>query len=181
MTEAGEEVLATYGAHSNDKLLVHYGFMLPSARASAQGSASSPSHWPADDDVRLDHLIIPQLSAQIQGQLQNTGFLGSYALLPASNELCFRTQVAVRAKLLTCNEWEYFVTNGEDLAGDHSEEVEGFVGKLLGRWREEALKKIDEILKLEYGNEILSCAEAEKMVVMRWVQIIEGLDRFLEG
>ena len=38
---AGEEILATYGAHPNDKLLIHYGFILD--------SPAGPSN---DDDIR---------------------------------------------------------------------------------------------------------------------------------
>jgi hypothetical protein len=47
----GDEVLATYGAHSNDKLLVHYGFIC----------ASTMQHASPDDEVRLDHVIISRM------------------------------------------------------------------------------------------------------------------------
>lgn len=80
-----------------------------------------------DDDVRLDHLIIPRLSESIQQHLQDLGFLGAYALIPATNELCFRAQVAIRAALLTCTEWEFFATNGEDLASDQTDAVKNFL------------------------------------------------------
>lgn len=117
VSEPGEEILATYGAHSNDKLLVHYGFV-----------PITPIGDPSpDDDVRLDHLIITRLSEDIQQHLQDLGFLGAYALIPATNELCFRAQVAVRAALLTCTEWEFFATNGEDLASDQSHAVKNFL------------------------------------------------------
>ena len=149
---AGEEVLATYGAHSNDKLLVHYGFIL----------SSDPSRPNSDDDIRLDHLILPQLDASLRAQLQDVGYLGSYALLPASNELCFKTQVAIRAILQTCNEWEYFVACGEDLTTDCTVDVEKFVEKLLREWRSTAL---------------MGCAH-EGMLGLRWKQIVQAIDAF---
>lgn len=155
LKEPGEEVLATYGAHSNDKLLVHYGFI-----CSHTSDGPSP-----DDDIRLDHLIIPKLSVAVRDQLQDVGFLGAYALLPATNELCFKTQVAVRAALLTCNEWEYFVACGEDLSVDYTSEVNEFVKSLLAEYRKTAI---------EYSG-------APGMLGLRWTQIVEAIDQWIEG
>lgn len=153
MEEPGEEILATYGAHSNDKLLVHYGFV-----CSHQPNGHSP-----DDDIRLDHLILPKLSQDVRERLQDVGFLGAYALLPATNELCFKTQVAVRAALQTCNEWEYFVACGEDLSEDHTLEVERFVEPLL----------------LEYRKVAFEYCDAPGMIGLRWQQIGEAIDNFV--
>ena len=159
--EPGEETLATYGAHSNNKLLVHYGFI-------CSHTLEGPS---IDDDIRLDHLILPKLNPDIQSQLQDVGFLGAYALLPANNELCFKTQVAVRAAILTCNEWEYFVTNGEDLSVDYTTAVNDFVKKLLVEYRGLALGKISELRGL--GN-----STAKGTLSLRWTQIIDAIDAF---
>ena len=151
--ERGEEIFATYSSHSNDKLLVHYGFICPHT-----------PHGPSDDDIRLDHLIIPKLSIEVQNQLQDVGFLGAYALLPAKNELCFKTQVAVRAAVLTCNEWEFFVACGEDLTVDRTPEVNAFVKPLLAEYRKEAARYCD----------------AHGMLGLRWTQILDAIDAFSE-
>lgn len=53
-------------------------------------------------------------------------------------DICFKTQVAVRAELLTANEWEYFVANGEDLSGDKSAAVGKWLAPVLQKYRHRA-------------------------------------------
>lgn len=154
-------MLVTYGAHSNDKLLVHYGFI----------NSSSHSKPSADDDIRLDHLILPKLSPEIQRQLQDVGFLGAYSLVPATNELCFKTQVAVRAALLTCNEWEHFMSSGDDLGLDHTQQVNDFVKVLLSQYRSDAVQRLQDTSKLEEST-------ARSILSQRWQQIIDAVDKF---
>ena len=161
MKEPGEEILATYGAHSNEKLLVHYGFI-------CSNTSTGPS---VDDDIRLDHIIIPNLDPKVRDQLQDVGFLGAYALLPASNELCFKTQVAVRAALLTSNEWEYYIANGEDLAVDQTPIVYEFVKKLLQDYRVDAVQKL-QVLREQEDTTVRA------ILCLRWTQIIEAIDAF---
>jgi hypothetical protein len=185
----GEEVLATYGSHSNDKLLVHYGFIC----------ASPQQHASADDEIRLDHVILPHLSDETKSQLQDVGFLGAYALLPSSYscnhsksakncaascrqpwEICFKTQVAVRAVLLTANEWEYFVTNGEDLSGDKSVAVNDWLRPHLqslnseAAWKIQALDELDQDVGRDH-------ALAVSMMRERWTQISVHLGNFLDS
>ncbi|KAI6927477.1 hypothetical protein D0869_16038 [Hortaea werneckii] len=158
--EAGEEVLATYGAHSNDKLLVHYGFVIDSPYGVA-----SP-----DDDIRLDHILLPKLEERVKAQLQDVGFLGAYALLPQSNELCFKTQVAVRAQLLTANEWEYFMTNGEDMSSDQSGAVKAFMVPLMRTYYDECVVRIGSL-----GGE----STAADLMKTRWTQIQRAVDAYI--
>lgn len=73
--------------------------------------------------------------------------------------------------LLTCNEWEYFVTNGEDLSIDYSSAVKDFVKDFLGHYRKDAMQKIDEIQAQGDGL-------AQVILRMRWTQIIEAIDAF---
>ena len=139
---------------------MHYGFVLP----------NSPN---IDDDIRLDHLIIPKLEARIRTQLQDVGFLGAYALLPATNELCFKTQVAVRAVLLTCNEWEYFAESGEDLSGDTTPAVNEWVKDLLRMYRSEAVAKLKQVDQLEDST-------PKDLLRLRWTQIVDGINAFMD-
>lgn len=164
---AGEEALATYGAHSNDKLLVHYGFVCAS-------SADQPN---IDDDIRLDHLLLPKLSESVRNQLRDVGFLGAYALLPASNELCFKTQVAVRAVLLTCNEWEYFVANGEDLGDDQTPAVRSFMEPLLSAYHTTAVDKLKLLASPDMHEDYKEVQVA--LLETRWMQIRDAIDAFL--
>jgi hypothetical protein len=160
----GEEILATYGSHSNDKLLVHYGFI-----CTASDGGPSP-----DDGIRLDDLIIPKLEPATRDQLQDVGFLGNYNLSPATNEICFKTEVAVRAALLSSNEWEYFISNGEDLGQDHSRHVRSYiVGIFITYWEDvfDILQKVD---LLEDGNADV----AKALLNARWEQILNAVQRF---
>ncbi|KAI5209307.1 hypothetical protein AUEXF2481DRAFT_3484 [Aureobasidium subglaciale EXF-2481] len=164
--EPGEEILATYGAHSNDKLLVHYGFILP------QSSLD-------DDEIRLDHVILPRLTNTQQSALQDVGFLGGYALLPSSGGLCFKTQVAVRSVLLTANEWEHYMGSGEDLADDKDEEVLDWLKPALELYVEEA-KAAVAALEVQSEEKTGDLANKLKLLQARWEQIEAALESFLE-
>lgn len=163
-TDSGEEILATYGAHSNDKLLVHYGFL----HSSPTGSTG------ADDEIRLDAIILPNLSSTLKDQLQDVGFLGGYALSPETGEICFKTEVAIRATLLTANEWEYFVSRGEDLSEDRTREVRGLVKKWLREYRPH-VTGMTEAVDEGAGH---CWKSAHELAKARWRQIGDAIDRF---
>lgn len=97
---AGEELLVSYGAHSNDFLMGEYGFLLPSN---------------GRDTVPLDRVILPDLTQAQKQTLQHRGYLGGYALQHPSQdarakpEVCFRTQVAAHLLVLPYSEWMEFV------------------------------------------------------------------------
>lgn len=118
---------------------MHYGFI-----CSYSNDLPSP-----DDDIRLDHIILPTLSEEVRSRLQDVGFLGGYALLPATKELCFKTQVAIRATFLTANEWEYFMGTGEDLGEDCTAEVERRVRESCKSYLEQKLQAMEALRKME--------------------------------
>jgi hypothetical protein len=148
-------------------------------------------------------VILPNFSDETKSQLQDVGFLGAYALLPSSYpcsrskspktasegcaakcrqpwEICFKTQVAVRAVLLTANEWEYFVTNGEDLSGDKSAAVNDWLRPHLQGLRSEAAQKVQvlEEVEAEIGEDhVLAVA----MMKERWSQIVVHLGHSLDS
>ncbi|KAF2401991.1 SET domain-containing protein [Trichodelitschia bisporula] len=78
--EEGEEVVVSYGPHTNAFLLVEYGFTL--------------KHNP-HDTLCLDSVILPGLSEEQEEWLEAHNYLGGYVL--SSSGFCFRTQVALRA------------------------------------------------------------------------------------
>ncbi|KAL1301604.1 hypothetical protein AAFC00_005833 [Neodothiora populina] len=162
----GDEILATYGAHPNDKLLVHYGFILP----------DSP-----DDEIRLDHVILSRMTESQQSTLQDVGFLGGYALDPTTNELCFKTQVAIRSVLLTANEWEHYMGSGEDLASDKEGEVYAWLRPALDEYAAQAESAIERLVSLRKDVKSSNTAFESKLALLqaRWVQIQQALERFM--
>ncbi|KAJ4298586.1 hypothetical protein N0V88_003616 [Collariella sp. IMI 366227] len=109
--EEGEEVYICYGKHSNDFLLVEYGFCLERNR------------W---DEVCVDEAVMPALREGERAILEERGFLGSYVL--DEGTVCYRTQVAVR--LL----WEEVQRKVDELLAEmlskYCEKIEGRIKKL---------------------------------------------------
>jgi hypothetical protein len=86
----------------------------------------------------------------------------------------------VRAVLLTANEWEYFVTNGEDLSGDKSATVNDWLRPHLQGLRSEAMLKVQA---LEEVDESVGEDHALAVAMMkdRWRQIAVHVGIFLDS
>ncbi|PSK34895.1 hypothetical protein B9Z65_1478 [Elsinoe australis] len=160
-----EEILATYGAHSNDKLLVHYGFTVPDS---------------SDDSISLDAIIMPHLTRSQKQDLEAVGYLGNYSLTPDTNELCFRTQVALRARCLTSNEWEFFMNSGDDIATDQDADVRRDLAVFIQQaattraTNEKALQEVKNNLP-DSADEKRACFE---LILQRCDQIESALTQF---
>ncbi|KAK8065441.1 hypothetical protein PG997_012188 [Apiospora hydei] len=85
--EAGEEVFASYGDHSNDFLLGEYGFVM------------DENKW---DFVCLDEVILPRLTRAQKRELEASGHAGPYMLAADSGPS--RHLVAVLQKLAPSGE-----------------------------------------------------------------------------
>ncbi|SMR64402.1 unnamed protein product [Zymoseptoria tritici ST99CH_3D1] len=160
----GEEVLISYGSHSNEKLLLHYGF-LP--------SASPPS---PDDSIMLDSVILPKLRPSIRTALEDAGFLGSYAYLPSTQDICFRTQAAMRA--VNGADWEHFVATGEDSGKSLEDDCRGWLKPVVQESVDFAKERVTEM----DGELLIDGAERAKtqlcLIRERWQQIVSALDDF---
>jgi hypothetical protein len=146
--EEGEEINISYGSHSNDFLLTEYGFIL------------SENKW---DEIRLDHIIISELSTKQRDQLEGIGFLGKYVL--DKYTVCHRTQVAVRSFCVPLSKWHQFV-NGEDDGEDDQVKADQVLLKLLKRYKEQATEASEQVASLEVGH-----FNQREMLDRRWKQI----------
>lgn len=162
--EKGDEVHISYGSHSNDFLLVEYGFVL------------ARNHW---DEVRLDDdVVLPALTRRQREELEDVGFLGNYVL--DNDTLCHRTQVALRQMAvtgryggLTMDEWRKFVSGLDD--GEKSQaKVDALAVGLLEKYEATIKTKEKELRKLRFqeedGDEDMNESRRE-MLLKRWVQI----------
>ncbi|CAF9931011.1 MAG: hypothetical protein HETSPECPRED_007771 [Heterodermia speciosa] len=157
--EPGEEVFVSYGSHSNDFLLVEYGFVLDSNR------------W---DYVPIHDTLIPDiLNHKSQRQkLDRVGYLGNYTL--TSDGVCHRTQVAIRGLILDDKDFRRFVHGQENFdERDEAQANEFIATKVLQvyNWEAEealqALKRVDDIgIQVQKG-----------IMMKRWVQIRNMIQR----
>ncbi|WYZ45568.1 hypothetical protein EsH8_VIII_000884 [Colletotrichum jinshuiense] len=149
---AGEEIHICYGRHSNDFLLVEYGFVM------AQGE----NEW---DEACLDDAVLPRLDAAHRRRLEDRGFLGKYML--DAEMVCYRTQVALRTLVMPARRWAQFVDGFTDGEAEQPQ-VDGLLLEIMTAYDEEITSKIGEVDGLDEGEEF-----QRRMVVARWKQIQE--------
>jgi len=151
--EKGEEIYISYGCHSNDFLLAEYGFILDENR------------W---DEVSLDPFILPLLSEKQKEELEEAGFLGKYVL--DRDDICYRTQVALRVLCLPSRKWQRFLNGFDDGKLDLAA-----VGQTLRKVIQSHLNQVDENLKLLTG---LNCGltSQRETLKQRWQQIRQLLE-----
>lgn len=132
-----------------------------------------------DDSVSLDDIILGNgnVTAEQRSALETAGYLGNYNLIPSTNEICFRTQVAIRTLILTSNEWEFFMTTGDDITSDQTEEVKAHLTKMIEphlKTVAEKMKKLEQAKKQGRGREgVLG------IIIERWKQIQEALEQYI--
>jgi hypothetical protein len=126
--KAGEEVYVSYGSHTNDFLLVEYGFILGSNKC---------------DSLPLDHLILPELSSSQIETLKDDGFYGTYTLTPSPPQACHRTQAVLR--LLTLPERRYSVfVGGTDDGATEQGIVNAYLLQLLKKYERQVMEALEE-------------------------------------
>jgi hypothetical protein len=145
---SGEEIHICYGRHSNDFLLVEYGFLLGRNR------------W---DEVCLDEVILPELTDRQRRHLEDASFLGKYVL--DYDTVCYRTQMALRILCMPLREWQNIADGFGD--GDaHQGEVDQRLLALLRKFEGSAKSRIDEINRSDAGK-----AWQREILITRWRQI----------
>lgn len=127
--KAGEEVYVSYGSHTNDFLLVEYGFILASNKC---------------DSLSLDHLILPELSSSQIETLKEDGFYGTYTLMASPTQVCHRTQAVIR--LLTLPERRYSVfVGGTDDGSTEQGIVNAYLLQLLKKYQRQVMEALEEV------------------------------------
>ncbi|KAL1876290.1 hypothetical protein Daus18300_002918 [Diaporthe australafricana] len=161
--EKGDEVHISYGSHSNDFLLVEYGFVL------------ARNHW---DEVCLDEVILAALTKRQKDELEDVGFLGNYVL--DNDTVCHRTQVALRQMAVTgrhgglpIDEWRKFVSGLDDGEKSQARVDELMVG-LLEKCEATIKATEKELRRLRFqeedGDEDMNESRRETLL-RRWGQI----------
>lgn len=158
--EAGEELFVRYGAHSNDFLLVEYGFTLP----------LSLNEW---DETRLDPYLCPLIVAKGTGKkelLEGAGFWGHYML--DGGTVCYRTQMALRIVCLTEKQWVQ-VRDGERDEDEDADAANEVLHKVLRAYEKDVRKTLNGVAKATVDETI------KESLRTRWLQIKELVDAAL--
>lgn len=150
---AGEELFFSYGAHSNDLLLVEYGFVLE------QNS---------DDSLPLDHLVLSRLDADQVATLKADGFYANYTLSPREPVVCHRTQAVLRLLTLPERRYAAFVSGTDEGPADQARVNEYLVG-LLVEYERQIMDILEEVEGLVVGGEVKP--EQKSVLLLRWRQI----------
>ena len=154
----GDEVRICYGRHSNDFLLVEYGFVMDGG-----GPDDGGNRW---DEVCLDDAVLPRLSARQRALLDARGFLGGYVL--DAETVCYRTEVAVRLLCMSSvRAWSRFV-DGADNGVDSQAEFDALLRELLVEYRDDVARRIDDIARLDVGEEV-----QRQLLRTRWRQVLQ--------
>ncbi|KAI1328632.1 SET domain-containing protein [Xylariaceae sp. FL0255] len=152
----GDEIKIGYGRHSNDFLLVEYGFTL------------EPNCW---DETLLDEVILSRFNEKQKDKLEEFGFLGNYVV--DKETVCHRTQVALRLLYCKAGEWRKFVAGVTD--GETSQPA---VDKLLLEVLKETKRKAEAMI--EEIEDLFSLPEKHwdqrDVLIRRWYQIGVLLD-----
>lgn len=178
--KAGEEVFVSYGSHTNDFLLVEYGFML-----------QSNTH----DSIPLDHLILPLLSTEQSNALKEDGFFAKYTLFPASPTICHRTQAVLRLIVLDSKRYSSFVGGDDDGSRDQARLNEYLVG-ILTKYSREIMIVLEEAQDIKVVKESRrntrsssSITREEEVIrpgqkdalIRRWKQIRDIVNKAVEA
>ncbi|PHH76423.1 hypothetical protein CDD82_4002 [Ophiocordyceps australis] len=144
----GQELLIRYGAHSNDHLLVEYGFTLD-------------SH--PEDAILLDPYLCPVFIAPQRHLLRQSHFWQRYIL--GSDEPCYRTLTALRLLCLSTTQWRAVLDGSRD--EDHDRDaVHAQLLKLLFQLQKDVRSKLAQLHRIKAGTPAMRTS-----LRTRWLQI----------
>lgn len=143
-----------YGSHSNDFLLVEYGFTLPRGLNTF-------------DEVCLDPYLCPRLSPAQRDALDARGFWAGYML--DAETACYRTQVALRVLCLAPAAWPDVLEGTRD-EGEDQEVVDRQLLRVLRRYSSDVDGVRARVNDVSVGDVMRNTLRD------RWQQIAEMVD-----
>ncbi|PNY23577.1 Ribosomal lysine N-methyltransferase set11, partial [Tolypocladium capitatum] len=146
----GDELFIRYGPHSNDFLLVEYGFTM--------GRGSNP--W---DETCLDPYLCPAFSAPQRRRLADAGFWEGYML--DARTACYRSQTALRMLCVTPRQWQAALDGARDEDRDE-DAIDAELIKVLRRYEEDIRGRMADVDRTDAGTE-----DMRSSLRSRWVQI----------
>ncbi|KAH8703824.1 hypothetical protein BGW36DRAFT_287519 [Talaromyces proteolyticus] len=151
--EKGEEIYMSYGPHSNDLLLVEYGFC-PEENGS--------------DVLYLDDIIFRDFTTAEKEELLFQQYYGDYQITIDSGP-CFRTEVAASMKCMSRREWRNYIQGRG--AAPNTIKVNNVIRDWIEVYTKEAnfaINILQAVLKAETEDSTKSKIQA---LVGRWNQI----------
>ncbi|OAP54652.1 hypothetical protein AYL99_11100 [Fonsecaea erecta] len=152
----GEELYISYGSHSNDFLLVEYGFTLDKNKC---------------DVVSLDSVILPLFSEKQKGMLEEAGYWANYVLENPSMQddevACYRTRVALRLLCMPLKKWRDCVRYGADDDDKYRSSVHDLLRQAMKAYLEVVDSSLEQLARLgEVGLSV-----QREVLRRRWEEI----------
>ncbi|KAL2837857.1 hypothetical protein BJY01DRAFT_40009 [Aspergillus pseudoustus] len=161
--EKGEEIYMSYGSHSNDFLLVEYGFCLD----------SNPS-----DAIYLDDMVIPNLTPEQKEELAAYDYLGNYTVAADGVDECLIA--AANIMYMNLKDWrEYIDSNGEARQSFDVRKTRHILCQWIQQYMKERALAVDAVkgllLSAEDGLE-RGAKDKLDLLLSRWEQIQQLCD-----
>jgi hypothetical protein len=180
--KAGEEVFVSYGPHTNDFLLVEYGFILDNNQ---------------NDSIPLDHLLLPLLNDVQVDALKEDGFHGSYTLFNKDPTICHRTQAVLRLLLLDNRRYSAFI-GGDDDGSKEQVRVNDYLAGVLMKYSRQIIDILEELdqlpaershgarsrrrsSRITTGETGPARPEHKEVMITRWKQIRDLVNTAIEA
>ncbi|KAL5045450.1 hypothetical protein BDW71DRAFT_208264 [Aspergillus fruticulosus] len=159
-TEKGEEIYMSYGSHSNDFLLVEYGFYLD----------DNPS-----DGVYLDDIILPELTRSEKKELAERECLGNFEITASGADSS--TMAAASIMYMSRQRWREYVAGVSETGFDAGKTI-----SIIRGWIEVYLRECTTTIASLVE---MSKSEKEKdkvdLILARWEQIHRLCGRALKS
>ncbi|THC99987.1 hypothetical protein EYZ11_000566 [Aspergillus tanneri] len=160
--EPGEEVYMSYGPHSNDFLLVEYGFYLDVN---------------ASDSIYLDDIIFQSLTAEQKKELVLREYFGNYEV--TAEGVSSNVELVACLKYMSLRDWRKYILGQSDRNVD-PQKTAGIICDWIRTYLTESEVTIKSIqnamdnMPVASGNAAISAKQERErlnMVLGRWIQI----------
>ncbi|CBF78584.1 hypothetical protein AN7340.2 [Aspergillus nidulans FGSC A4] len=158
--EKGEEIYMSYGPHSNDFLLVEYGFYLD----------DNPS-----DRVYLDDIILPKLTRSEKKELAERECFGNYEITASGADR--NSMAAASIKYMSRQKWREYV-DGVSEQGFDASRTAGIIRDWIEAYLQECTTTIASLVELSKSEKEKDTVE---LILSRWKQIHRLCERAVES